>query len=405
MFPFTRRHFAMTLSLAVIIAVALFFTANVPIEAADHGDSPIPSLDRAADLADVYSFLDPNDNSRVILMATVNGFTVPGEAANFGIFDFGIRYRFNLEMTGDAIVDRTIDVTFSRKVGSPAQPQIATIRLMDGTTFTALNTPATLAPTAPPRVITTHQATGVQFYAGLVDDPFRFDIPGFNRFVSSVINGAPNPSVLNRGRDTFAGYNILAIAFSLPISMLQPAANNEFGVEVVTSRTTTVSKGRGLLRNTASSITNQVDRAANPAVNVSLIPFNRKDEHNLSNTRDDAAGRFANSIVGTLQALGTPQANINALASIAVTRGDFVRLNMGIANQGAGGGTNPQAAFPNGRRIGDDVVDTLLTIITNGAVTTDNANANDVPFTDTFPFFGISHQPRGTGVVDDLTRN
>lgn len=405
MFRFTRRRLAIVASLAAIIALALFFKADVPTEAADHGDSPIPSLDRSGDLADVYSFLDPNDNNRVVLMVTVNGFIVPGEAVNFGLFDPSIRYRFNLEMTGDAVPDRFIDVRFSRKTESSSQAQTATITLPNGTIFTAPTTVPTLNTTAPPRVITTNPATGVQFFAGLVDDPFRFDIPAFRRFVDSVAAGAPDGSTLNRGRDTFAGYNILAIAFSLPVSMFQSAANNEFGVEVVTSRTTTVGRGRGLLRGSSNSFTEQIDRCATPAVNVALIPFNRKDEHNLSNTRDDAAGRFANSIVATLRSLGTNDANINLLASIAVTRGDFVRLNMGIENRGAGGGNNAQAAFPNGRRIVDDVVDTELTIITNGFITTDNANANDVSFTDTFPFFGLAHQPREPGVMDDQTRN
>jgi len=408
MFSFTRRRLAIAASLAVVIVCALLLTLNLSTEAADHGDSPIPSLDRSADLADVYSFLDPNDNSRVILMVTVNGFIVPGEAVNFGLFDPGIRYRFNLEMTGDAIPDKTIDVRFSPKTQASSQAQTATIRLMDGTTFTAPTTVPTLNATAPPRVITTNRATDVQFFAGLVDDGFRFDIPAFRRFVDSVTSGAPNPSVLNRGRDTFAGYNILAIAFSFPIAMFQSAANNEFGVEVVTSRPVaatnlTVPLRRFFVQNLAPM--RQVDRVATPTVNVALIPFNRKDEHNLSTTRDDAAGRFANSIVATLGALGTSAANINLLASIAVTRGDFVRLNMGIMNEGAGGGTNAQAAFPNGRRLSDDVVDTALTIITNGAITTDNANANDVSFTNTFPFFGISHQPREAGVLDDQTRN
>ncbi len=408
MFHFTRHRLAIIAFLAAVIAITLFFTAHIPIEAADHGDSPIPSVDRSADLADVYSFLDPNDNSRVILMVTVGGFIVPGEAVNFGIFDPGVRYRFNLEMTGDAIPDKFIDVRFSQKMGATTTPQTATIRLMDGTTFTAPTTPPALTPTAPSRVITTNQATGVQFFAGLVDDPFRFDIPAFRRFVDSVTSGAPNPDALNRGRDTFAGYNILTMAFSFPISMFQPTANNEFGVEVVTSRPAEATNlpvpvrrffGRNL------TPVRQIDRVATPTVNVALIPFPRKDEHNLATTRDDAAGRFANSIVATLRALGTNDANISLLASIAVTRGDFVRLNLGIANEGDGGGTNPQAAFPNGRRLVDDVVDTALTIVTNGAVTTDNANVNDVPFTNTFPFFGIAHQPREPGVIDDQTRN
>ena len=248
---------AITAILLTTIAVSGFYFAPAPTVtptlAADHGDAPFASNDRAADLADVYSFLDPNDNSRVVLMVTATGFIVPGEAVNFGLFDPGLLYRFNLEMTGDAIVDRTIDVRFSPKTQSASQAQTATIKLMDGTIFTAPTTVPTLNPTPPPRVVTTHQPTGVQFYAGIVDDPFLFDIPGFARFRASAVaaNGdldRIDGNTLKRGRDSFAGYNAHAIAFSLPISMFQSAANNEFGLEVVTIRTVTANRGRGLLR-------------------------------------------------------------------------------------------------------------------------------------------------------------
>ena len=33
---------------------------------------------------------------------------------------------------------------------------------------------------------------------------------------------------------------------------------------------------------------------------------------------------------------------------------------------------NADAGFPNGRRLGDDVIDTTLAIVTNGTVTSDN---------------------------------
>ena len=62
-----------------------------------------------------------------------------------------------------------------------------------------------------------------------------------------------------------------------------------------------------------------MDRAGNPAVNVALIPFPRKDEHNRATTEDDANDRFTNSIVATLTALGTNQADIDLLAGLAVT--------------------------------------------------------------------------------------
>jgi hypothetical protein len=76
-----------------------------------------------------------------------------------------------------------------------------------------------------------------------------------------------------------------------------------------------------------------------------------------------------------------------------------------VANSGPSGGTNAGAGFPNGRRPADDVVDTFLFLVTNGAITTgDNVNSNDVPFRNTFPFLASPQQPRASG-TDDNTRN
>ena len=150
----------------------------------------------------------------------------------------------------------------------------------------------------------------------------------------------------------------------------------------------------------------QIDRMGNPAVNVALVPFARKDEYNGASPQEDAAGRFAGDIVATLHALGTSDANIGILAGVAVAKGDYLHLDLTLANSGPGGGNNAEAAFPNGRRLGDDTIDNaLLTIINNGHALSDNVNANDVPLRDVFPFFGLSQQPRDTGVIDDNTRN
>ena len=144
----------------------------------------------------------------------------------------------------------------------------------------------------------------------------------------------------------------------------------------------------------------------NPAVNVALIPFARKNEYNFGNPEDDADGQFANDIVATLTALGTNATNIGILANVAVTKGDYLRVDTKVANTGPMGGTNAGAGFPNGRRLADDTIDTLLFIITNGAITTgDNVNASDVPPANTFPFLALSQQPRAPGVIDDNTRN
>src|SRR6266545_3821800 len=97
-------------ALAISIPIAVDSLRNV--RAADHAEAPAIAQDSAADIADVYLFLDPNDNSRVIMAMTLRGFIVPGENVNLGYFDPNVRYTFELELTGDAKPDHFIDVRF-----------------------------------------------------------------------------------------------------------------------------------------------------------------------------------------------------------------------------------------------------------------------------------------------------
>jgi hypothetical protein len=196
----------------------------------------------------------------------------------------------------------------------------------------------------------------------------------------------------------------LAIALSVPVTLIR-GAGNELGLSAATQRrnpqvyNTRTNQIQGVGRWV------NIDRFAVPAVNVALVPFNSKDEYNGGSPLEDQAGRFAAGIVGTLQFLGTDATSIGILANVAVTRGDILRLNLTTANTGSGGGNNAPAAFPNGRRLRDDVIDTELFLINNRQPLTDNANVNDVPFRDVFPFLAPSQQPREPGVIDDNTRN
>lgn len=514
--------------LVALSGAILFSFTNA--RAADHGDGPSASNDPSADLGDLYFFLDPNDNSRAVLTITTRGFIVPSEAVNMGIFDPTLVFRFLIEGTGDAAPDATITVTFSRRA-STASAQIATVKMVQGANtvfeFVAPATNPSLSSTASPTfVVTTDAASGVRFFAGEVDDPFFFDIPAFSRFVASVLAGSPDPTLFNRARDSFAGYNTMAFSLNMPKTLL-PSSNNVTGLAAVALRpdlrtvtnlgnlstrgrvtvgenvliggmivtgsmtkrviiraigpSLTASGVSGALANPKLTLFNsqaqivainnnwqdtqaaeisstmlapadpreaaiiatlaagnytaivegeggatgvalvefydlenasaesgalrQVDREGVPAVNVALTPFSRKDEYNTGTPQEDAAGRFAADIVATLRALGTNDANIGVLASVAVTNGDLSRLNLTTINSGPGGGNNAGAGFPNGRRLGDDVVDILLSFITNQSGIIDNVNANDLVFQDTFPFFAPSQQPRNTGVIDDNTRN
>lgn len=412
------------LAAGIILAGAAFFGFAMAgtVRAADHGDAPNVDNDSGADLADVFLFLDPNDNTKVILIGTVHGFIVPGEAGNFAAFDPTVQFRFDLEQTGDAKPDASIIVTFSERTASGV-PQTATITLPGKGNpkkrqFTAPTTPASLAATAPAQVITTDPASGVKFFAGEVDDPFFFDIPAFQRFVASVKAGSPDPTVFSRGRDSFAGYNVLAFALSLPVDLVRgKSTNNVLGVQCVSSRRTqTINTKTGGFR--LSGPYRQIDREGVPAVNVALVPFAKKSLYNTSTPMDDAKGKFAADIVATLKSLGTDDAHIAILAGVAVTNGDYLRLDLTQPNTGPQGGTNTAGRFPNGRRLADDTIDIILTLIANATPAPNNGvatgipgllgdgvDASDVPPQDQFPFVALPHQPLGPGVVDDGTRN
>ncbi len=407
MFPVSKKKSVMV-ALTAALACATIGTLAPPLQAADHAESTSVAGDPGADIADVFAFRDPTDNSKVILALDVEGFVVPSELLNLSFFAPEVVYRFEIENTGDAKPDDVIDITFSPQT-SRSQPQTATIKLPNRLKFTAPTTVQTPAPTANPFVVTTDPISGVSFFAGLTDDPFFFDIVGFNRFVASVLAGSPDPTQLQRARDSFAGYNIHMIALSVPALLLKGPAGDVIGVNGVTLRRRFSMRPESGEEKTHGKLV-QVDRMATPAVNTALIPFPRKNEYNAATPEDDAAGVFANSIVATLTALGTNATNIGILANVAVLHGDYLRLNLATPNSSLGVGEHitdaGYAGFPNGRRPGDDTIDTLLYFITNQTILTgDSVNSNDVPLGSTFPFFAPPHQPLATGVIDDSTRN
>src|SRR5207247_10384576 len=97
----TQKTKALIAAVLTLIFVAMILPAT-NLRAADHGDAPLADEDRPADIDDVYAFLDPNDNSKLVLIATLYGFIVPGDAVNFSAFDTRLRLRFGLDITEDA---------------------------------------------------------------------------------------------------------------------------------------------------------------------------------------------------------------------------------------------------------------------------------------------------------------
>ena len=396
--PLPRLLHRSLLILTLVIATAF------PLLASDHVDSPNNAEDRGTDLADGYMFLDPNDNTRVVLVMTWSGFIVPGENGNLGVFseDGSARFTFDIENTGDAIPDKSYRITFGPKTTAPSQ--VATIELPDGRTFTANTTPASqTADTAPAPIITEDPTTGIRYFAGISDDPFFFDIPAFGRFVASVRAGSPNAGVFARGRDSFAGFNVLSQALSIPVSQLKGTNGNIIGLSQSAQRRIVQFIGaNGVLTGSGRYV--NADRQGLPGINTVLLPLSRKKEYNHATPADDAAGKFAGDIVATLRVLGTNDTNIGILADLAVNKGDILRLDTSKANSGPQGGNNSGGGFPNGRRLADDVIDTILFFVANQNTLGDNVPTNDVAFRNEFPFLAPPNQPLPAGAIDN-TKN
>ena len=428
-------------TLACAAALPLAFANPSTSQASDHADGPTVAGDQAADLADCYLFPDPTTPDNLVLINTVRGFIVPGEAGNFAIFDSTIRYRFQIENTDDAKPDAFIDVSFSEKDSAAAQT--ATV-VFSGSAFADLKgkftgtaTVAGLGATPPPQLPDNsdyfpataktlndknNAASVVKFFAGETDDPFFFDIPGFVRFRNELTKGtafATAAEQLNRGRDTFAGYNVLTIALSIPKAQLvntkDGSNTTKFGLNVLAQRATErVVKGRKV----SSGAFKTVDREGFPAINALLVPIQLKNLFNSITTEADAKGvanlfaadpdvipkgsEIAAGIVKSLVALGSTEATFKAVAGVVLAKGDILRID-----------TTKLTSFAtfNGRNPADDVVKTLLSVITNKQAPDfldDNVPQNDVlaiepekiVFNARFPYLGLPHQPLASGATD-----
>ena len=295
--------------------------------------------------------------------------------------------------------------------------------------------------------VTTDAATGVSFFAGITDDPFFLDNTAANRFVLSSIRnpGNPNRNVFrNRagfnapdgsspdadnqgaaplqarnqgvnqgaGRDTYAGFNTLTIAVSVPAAMLRGgrrtyrnSSGNELGLNGVTQRQRLqIVRTDGQVSGSGDWIT--VDREGVPLVNNGLIPAPRKDEYNGASTVDDAAGRFRTDLIISLQNFGTNEEFTGRILNMIQVRGDIIRLNLRVPNTGSGGGNNADGGPANmgGRRLRDDVADATFTLINNGQPLGDFVDRNEFLFGDRFPFVAPQIMPNPNGINNVDTR-
>ena len=150
-----------------------------------------------------------------------------------------------------------------------------------------------------------------------------------------MVAQAPDPELLQRGRDSFAGYNTLAIAFSFPVSFFGQLNNNTLGATVAVLNPSVTDPRR-----------QQIDRVANPGVNVAFLPLDLDDVQNRSSTEQNSTGRVPAAIVATLQALGTNQAGIDILTDWSSRTGISCASTPPFRTQGQAAVTTPAPVSP-----------------------------------------------------------
>jgi len=281
-------------------------------------------------------------------------------------------------------------------------------------------------------------------FAGQREDPFFFDLgAGFDS--ANIRKGTGNEGA---GRDDFAGINVSSIVLQVPERAVTRdrrqvsspnARNSVVGVwastdrrklEVTNSDYNKLAPSRR--RGRSSNRFVQVSRLGVPLVNELIIPLARRDQFNRTTPNEDAKryGSFVlkpelAAILNKLFNVKAPERNrtdlvqalLQGIPGVNETKGfrkgkapavDTLKLNLGTPP--AAGAENrfgviggDMAGFPNGRRLGDDVVDIGLQAVAgflkgNKVPLGDGVDQNDKQFRSTFPYVqtpdsGFNQQP------------
>jgi hypothetical protein len=279
---------------------------------------------------------------------------------------------------------------------------------------------------------------GGKTFAGQADDPFFLDLRVFDLLYGGNLSEA--------GHDTLKGYNVNTLGLQVPKSELaykgDASRNPVIGVWSSTAERTVKVTAKGV---TKLGPYVQVSRLGNPLVNEAVVPLAYKDAFNAippsvdhtvtpvvkavlnpivpqliqkiygipapQGPRNDLAEIFLTGIAKNAPTLDGTKAPIQADLNSQVLNADVnpakflpseeLRLNMAVPvtakpnRLGVLGGDFQ--GFPNGRRLGDDVIDIALQALegaaTNGIVKPlaagDGVNANEHAFSRTFPYVAL----------------
>jgi hypothetical protein len=267
---------------------------------------------------------------------------------------------------------------------------------------------------------------GTKLFVGSRDDPFYVDL-GAAFDAINVRMGTGNEGA---GRDDLSGYWTSTTVMQIPESKVtrdRKAVDSPDARNAVVGVWSTTERRRLQVTNAAGGPPKkvgrkknkwvQVSRLGNPLVNEVVIPLGMKDRFNRTKPHRDAElyGQFVTqpelaAVLNALFGVGAPETDrtdiVQALlqgipglnehkGKFAGTPVDTLKLNLGIDPTpmpdrfGVIGGDN--AGFPNGRRLGDDVVDIELQVIAgflvgNPVPLGDGVDGDNKGFLNQFPY-------------------
>ncbi len=377
---------------ALTVGIALAAVA-VPqyLKASDHDDGEVDTKGRNLNLTDLFVFRERDQNSNasannLVFIMNTNPRSLPRQQYYFST---RARYEFNVTRVtnNDATPTGEPDVTLRFEFGNPGgndQQQIRVTAIRNGRAIgnaTGTTTPLRSNPGAAPTLNQVSLGgTNLAVFAGLREDPFFFDVTQFFRVRAGLRNIGPDVGF--RGRNTAVdftqNYNVNAIAVRVPIQFLQGSSD-----------ATTFDVWETISVPTAPGKFTQVERLARPVINEGLVVEN--DNLNTLNRVTPAfeaaalagqqpAARLAAPIVAdatrTLRALGNNPERTGILLGAFLP--DVMRIDT-TGRSGYGNALNASGSPIRGRLLRDDVFDTTISVLTNGAVTTDNVSYNGTP--------------------------
>jgi len=386
---------AAALTALALVAALAHGRAPAAANASSHREAPLISEDPSADNTDLYAFRSPDKPDTLTIVSNFIPGEDPAAGPNYYTFSPSARYDIYVDRNGDGRPDVSYYFRFKRNagqffLGDTTQPYTVT-RVQDGESeVVARGTtpPDNIGPRTTPdyHALAAQAVTpldgGGQVFAGQRDDPFFGDIGDIFDLLA-IRKGTGNAG---GGKDFFAGYAVHTIALQIPIAQLDTPSHTIGVWSAADRQRTTVENGNDLRKKSKKSKDNheswvQVSRLGNPLINEVVIPTTLKDKWNrLQPSQDSQFVQYYRSpilaaVINKLYNLDAPETNRDDLVQVLLTGipnvtftgstlADELRINLAVpvtpadkvSRLGVLGGDNQ--GWPNGRRLGDDVIDT-----------------------------------------------